>query len=125
MLPLGIFSVAAFSATNIVTFAVYAALGGVSSWWCVNLQVVAGLSPLAAGTALLPVTMLMLLLSRAMRRAGHPDRAADPDDRRPAALRRAALVLLVPGRRRRVVPDATSCPPWCCSASGCRSPSRR
>ena len=41
-----------------VTFAVYAALGGVFFLLVVALQVVAGFSPLAAGAALLPVTML-------------------------------------------------------------------
>lgn len=66
MLPLGIFSSALFSATNAVTFAVYAALGGLFLFLVLALQVVAGFSPLAAGTALLPVTVLMLLLSSRM-----------------------------------------------------------
>jgi EmrB/QacA subfamily drug resistance transporter len=63
MLPLEVFSVRAFSAVNLVTFAVYAALGGVFFLVVLNLQVVVGFSPLAAGTAMLPVTVLMLLLS--------------------------------------------------------------
>jgi len=63
MLPLGVFAVRAFTAVNLVTFAVYAALGGVFFLVVLELQVVAGFSPLAAGTALLPVTALMLLLS--------------------------------------------------------------
>jgi MFS family permease len=66
MLPLGIFSSALFSATNVVTFAVYAALGGVFFWLVLDLQVVAGFSPLAAGLSLLPVTLIMLLLSARM-----------------------------------------------------------
>ena len=63
MLPLGIFSSRLFSATNAVTFAVYAALGGVFLFLVLALQVVAGFSPIAAGAALLPVTVLLLLLS--------------------------------------------------------------
>ena len=66
MLPLGIFSSAAFSATNVVTFAVYGALGGLFFFLVLTLQVVSGFSPIAAGAALLPVTVLMLLLSSRM-----------------------------------------------------------
>jgi EmrB/QacA subfamily drug resistance transporter len=66
MLPLGIFSSAAFTATNIVTFAVYAALSGLFFFLVLTLQVVSGFSPLVAGAALLPVTILMLLLSSRM-----------------------------------------------------------
>ncbi|HEU4348627.1 MAG TPA: DHA2 family efflux MFS transporter permease subunit [Actinoplanes sp.] len=63
MLPLEIFRSAAFTAANLVTFLVYAANGGVFFLVVLNLQVVAGYSPLASGIALLPVTVLMLLLS--------------------------------------------------------------
>ncbi len=66
MLPLGIFSSAAFSATNLVTFAVYGALSGLFLFLVLTLQVVSGFSPIAAGAALLPVTVLMLLLSSRM-----------------------------------------------------------
>jgi MFS family permease len=63
MLPLDIFASRLFTATNLVTFAVYAALGGVFFWLVLQLQVVAGYQPLTAGISLLPVTLLMLLLS--------------------------------------------------------------
>jgi len=63
MLPLGMFRSRAFTAANLVTLAVYAALGGMLFFVALNLQVVAGFTPLAAGTALLPVTVLMLLFS--------------------------------------------------------------
>ena len=63
MMPLEVFSSRQFSAANAVTFAVYAALGGVFFLLVVHLQVVAGFSPLAAGTSLLPITALMLALS--------------------------------------------------------------
>ncbi|HWS34762.1 MAG TPA: DHA2 family efflux MFS transporter permease subunit [Actinoplanes sp.] len=63
MLPLEIFRFRAFSGANAVTFLVYAANGGVFFLVVLNLQVVAGFAPLAAGLALLPITILMLLLS--------------------------------------------------------------
>lgn len=63
MLPLEIFRSRPFTAANLVTFAVYAALSGVFFLVVLDLQVVAGFSPPAAGTAMLPVTVLMLLLS--------------------------------------------------------------
>lgn len=46
-----------------MTVAVYAALGLLFVLLAVQLQIVAGFSPLLAGTATLPVTVLMLLLS--------------------------------------------------------------
>ena len=63
MLPLSVFRSRQFSAANGVTFIVYAALGGVLFLLPVVLQVVAGYSPLLAGSALLPVTAIMLGLS--------------------------------------------------------------
>ncbi|MGH3632292.1 MAG: MFS transporter, partial [Sciscionella sp.] len=63
MLPLAIFRSAAFSATNAVTFVIYGALGGALFLVPVQLQQVAGYSPLQAGVALLPITAIMLTLS--------------------------------------------------------------
>ncbi|MEV0263090.1 MFS transporter [Streptomyces sp. NPDC050617] len=63
MLPLTIFSSHQFTAVNAVTVCVYAAFGGFFFLSVLQLQVVAGYSALAAGTALLPTTVLMLLLS--------------------------------------------------------------
>jgi EmrB/QacA subfamily drug resistance transporter len=63
MLPLEVFRSRLFTATNVVTFAVYAALSGVFFVLVVALQVVAGFSPIAAGAALLPVTIIMLFLA--------------------------------------------------------------
>ncbi len=63
MMPLGIFSSRQFSAANLVTFVVYAALGGVFFLLVAFLQVSLGYSPIAAGAASLPITALMLLLS--------------------------------------------------------------
>jgi EmrB/QacA subfamily drug resistance transporter len=63
MLPLEVFASRAFTGANLVTFAVYAALGGVFFLTVLSLQVVAGFTPLVAGIAMLPITVLMLLLS--------------------------------------------------------------
>jgi len=63
MLPMDVFRSRVFSATNIVTFSVYAAIGGLAFWLIVTLQVVADLPPLEAGLSLLPLTVCMLLLS--------------------------------------------------------------
>jgi len=63
MLPLDLFTARQFTATNLVTFVVYAALGGTLFLLPVQLQQVCGYSPLQSGTALLPVTVIMLALS--------------------------------------------------------------
>ncbi len=63
MLPLGVFRSRQFSAANAVTFVVYAALGGLLFLVPVVLQVAHRYSPIEAGTSLLPVTFIMLLLS--------------------------------------------------------------
>ncbi|NMM15573.1 MAG: DHA2 family efflux MFS transporter permease subunit [Cellulomonas sp.] len=63
MLPLRLFRWRSFSAVNGATFLVYAALSGVFFFLVVTLQVVCGYSPLAAGVAPLPVTLLLLVLS--------------------------------------------------------------
>jgi EmrB/QacA subfamily drug resistance transporter len=63
MLPLSIFASRVFSATNAVTFAVYAALGGIFFWLVLTLEVVVGFTPLQAGVSLLPVTLIMLAFS--------------------------------------------------------------
>lgn len=63
MLPAGVFASAQFRAANLVTVAVYAALGAVFFLLVIYLQVVLGYSALAAGAASLPITVLMLALS--------------------------------------------------------------
>jgi EmrB/QacA subfamily drug resistance transporter len=63
MMPLDLFSSRQFSAANLVTFVVYGALGGVFFLLVAFLQIAAGYSPVAAGAASLPVTLLMLLFS--------------------------------------------------------------
>ena len=68
MMPLSLFGSRQFSAANLVTFLVYAALAGALFLLPVQLQLVTGFSPLAAGSSLLPVTAVMLLLSARMGR---------------------------------------------------------
>jgi Na+/melibiose symporter-like transporter len=63
MLPIDIFSSRQFTAANLVTLLVYAALGGTFFLLVLQLQIVLGYSALASGSALFPVTILMLLLS--------------------------------------------------------------
>lgn len=63
MMPLGLFASRQFTAANLVTFAVYAALSGVFFLLVAFLQIAAGYSPVGAGAASLPVTALMLAFS--------------------------------------------------------------
>jgi EmrB/QacA subfamily drug resistance transporter len=63
MLPLDVFASRQFTVVNIVTLLVYGALGGMLFLLVLQLQLVVKFSPLAAGTALLPTTVLMLVLS--------------------------------------------------------------
>ena len=63
MMPLSIFDSRQFSSANVVTFVVYAAMGGVFFFLVVFLQVSLGYSPIAAGAASLPITALMLAFS--------------------------------------------------------------
>jgi EmrB/QacA subfamily drug resistance transporter len=63
MLPLDIFASRQFTAANLVTFVVYGALGGSLFLMPIQLQLVVGYSPLASGVALLPITVVLLLLS--------------------------------------------------------------
>jgi EmrB/QacA subfamily drug resistance transporter len=63
MLPLNLFRSAQFTSANVVTFAVYAALGGALFLLPIQLQEVSGYTALEAGISLLPVTVITLLLS--------------------------------------------------------------
>lgn len=58
-----LFSSRQFTTANVVTLCVYAALGALFFVLVLDLQVVAGFSPLLAGASLLPATALMLALS--------------------------------------------------------------
>lgn len=63
LVPPSLFSSRVFLAANLVTLAVYAALGGVFFLLILQLQLALNYSPIAAGVATLPITALMLVLS--------------------------------------------------------------
>lgn len=63
LVPLSMFGDRVFSVANLLTFVVYAALGGVFFLLVVFLRQVLGYSGLQAGSATLPITVLMLLFS--------------------------------------------------------------
>ncbi|MEU1547671.1 MFS transporter [Nocardia sp. NPDC005745] len=63
LVPPALFGSRVFTAANLVTLAVYAALGGVFFLLVLELQLVAGYSPLMSGVATVPVTVIMLALS--------------------------------------------------------------
>ncbi|MEV0322946.1 MFS transporter [Streptomyces sp. NPDC050658] len=75
MLPLSLFRSRLFSAANIMTLCLYAAIGGLLFMLPVQLQTTLGYDALQAGTATLPITVLMLLLSAA---AGDLSRRVGP-----------------------------------------------
>lgn len=63
LVPPALFASRVFTAANVVTLLVYAALGTLFLLLVLQLQVVGGFSPVSAGASLLPVTVLMLLFS--------------------------------------------------------------
>jgi EmrB/QacA subfamily drug resistance transporter len=63
LISLGLFGSRQFTAANLVTLALYAALGSIFFLMAIVLQISVGLSPLRAGAALLPLTVIMLALS--------------------------------------------------------------
>jgi EmrB/QacA subfamily drug resistance transporter len=64
MVPLSLFRSSTFSGANLLTFLLYAALGGTMFFVPFNLIQVQGYSPTAAGAAFLPFIVLMFVLSR-------------------------------------------------------------
>jgi EmrB/QacA subfamily drug resistance transporter len=63
LIPLMLFRSGQFTAANAVTFLVYGALGGALFLLPIHLQRVLGFSALESGLALMPMTVLLLLLS--------------------------------------------------------------
>jgi EmrB/QacA subfamily drug resistance transporter len=66
MMPLELFRSRNFAVGNFATLTVYAGLGGALFFMTIYLQQVSGYSPIEAGAAFLPFTVLMFLLSRRM-----------------------------------------------------------
>ncbi len=63
LVPLEMFRSMPFTVANLFTFVVYGSMGAVFFLLVLDLQEVAGFGPVAAGAALLPITVLMLLFS--------------------------------------------------------------
>jgi EmrB/QacA subfamily drug resistance transporter len=63
MLPLELFRGRAFTVAQVVTFVVYGALGGSLFLLAVELQTGMGFSPLEAGAATAPITVMLMLFS--------------------------------------------------------------
>jgi hypothetical protein len=63
MVPPSLFRSRQFSAANAVTFLLYASISAALLLLVIGLQTVAGFTPLEAGTALLPITVVMLALA--------------------------------------------------------------
>ncbi|RPF30451.1 MFS transporter [Streptomyces sp. TLI_185] len=63
MMPPAIFSSRQFTAVNLITLCVYAGTGGFFFLTALHLQIVVGYSALAAGAAMLPNTLVMLVFS--------------------------------------------------------------
>ncbi|MEO6472959.1 MAG: MFS transporter [Aeromicrobium sp.] len=70
LVPLELFANRTFTAANLSTFAVYAALSGAMFLLVLQLQYVSGYSPLESGVALLPIAIVMLLFSARAGRLG-------------------------------------------------------
>ena len=64
MLPFALFRSPTFTGTNLLTFLLYAALGGTLFFLPLNLIQIQHYAPTAAGAALLPFILIMSLLSR-------------------------------------------------------------
>ncbi|HZD68710.1 MAG TPA: DHA2 family efflux MFS transporter permease subunit [Actinomycetes bacterium] len=99
MLPLDLFRSVQFSAANMVTFLIYGALSGSLFLLPIQLQRVVGMSPLRAGSALMPVTIVMLLLSASAGRLAQRIGPRLPMTLGPlaAAVGLALMVRIVPG----------------------------
>ncbi|HET6864900.1 MAG TPA: MFS transporter, partial [Solirubrobacteraceae bacterium] len=64
MMPLHLFAVRNFAVGNLTTLSMYGGLGVATFFLVVFVQQVGGYTPLAAGLALLPITLIMFTLSR-------------------------------------------------------------
>ena len=66
MVPMDLFADRTFSVANGLTFAIYGGMGVMFFLLSIQLQVTLGWPPIAAGAALLPVTLILLVLSPRM-----------------------------------------------------------
>jgi EmrB/QacA subfamily drug resistance transporter len=63
LVPMHLFRSRTFAVTNLLTLLVYGALGAMTFFLVLQLQVVSGWSPLEAGLATVPITLVMLAFS--------------------------------------------------------------
>ena len=75
MVPLSLFRVRNFAFGNLTTLGVYAGLGSATFFLAIYLQQVVGYNALEAGLALMPVTLIMVVLAR---RAGEISATVGP-----------------------------------------------
>jgi EmrB/QacA subfamily drug resistance transporter len=101
MLPPAIFASARFRAANAVTFIVNGALGGFAFVFIPALEIVAGYSPVEAGSALVPVTAVTMLLS------GTSGRLAQRTGPRPPLVIGSLLCAVASLLAVRIGPDAS------------------
>jgi EmrB/QacA subfamily drug resistance transporter len=101
MVPLGLFADRTFSAANLMTFLVYAALGAILFFLVLQLQTVGGYNALQAGLATLPITACMLVLAARGGALGARIGPRVPMTFGPLVMAAGTLVLL------RVGPDVT------------------
>lgn len=66
MVPFDLFVDRTFAVANLLTFLIYGGMGVLFFLLSIQLQVTAGWSPLQSGAALLPITVIMLVLSSRM-----------------------------------------------------------
>ena len=124
MLDLGLFRIRNFAVANLTTLAAYAGLIGGLFFVGLFLQQVAGYSPLEAGLATTPISVLLFVLSPRFGRLASGTGPRLPMTRRPDR-RRPRPAADAAGRRRRRLPRPTCCRRSSSSASAWRRRWRR
>ena len=120
LVPMHLFASRTFSVANVLTLLVYGALGSMLFFLVLQLQVVTGWSPLKAGLATIPLTLVMLVLSVAVGRARRTDRPTAAADGRAGAVRDRDAGAARRGRRTPATSPGccrgcwSSPPGWCC-----------
>ncbi len=103
MMPTRLFRSRTFTGANLLTFLLYAALGGSLFFVPLNLIQVQGYSTTAAGAALLPLILLAVDALALVGRAGRPFRSEAAAGRRPGDRGRRLCAVRRAGRRRQLL----------------------